>query len=224
MSDGAMRRLRDRDSTLAGRAPRAEGPVPGRPEAPSSRGAQSETMESLRAERDRLAQRLADLIAILPAAIAVRVRRIQQLEERTAQLQRNYDRLAKEGEELRQWRWKWEAAVKENVALRALLEKVKFDSKPGANGNAGLGIHGGSQESTVCLCPGPPLGYRGTDGDRHLHWSTDVGGGHGDDRSRHVPPFECPKQFAGARGGHTRLWQNRPTEGAEGGRAGSSSA
>ena len=48
-------------------------------------------MESLRAERDQLARRLADLIAVLPVAIAVRIKRIQQLEERAAQLQRNYD-------------------------------------------------------------------------------------------------------------------------------------
>ena len=58
-------------------------------------------MESLRADRDQLARRLADLIAVLPAAIAVKIKRIQQLEECAAQLQRNYDRLAKEGEELR---------------------------------------------------------------------------------------------------------------------------
>ncbi len=123
-----MRRSRDGAPILVGQAPRAEGPIPGIQEAPSGRGARPETIESLRAERDQLARRLADLIAILPAAIAVRVKRIQQLEERAAQLQRDYDRLAKEGEELRKGDGKWEAVVKENAALRALLREAKFDS------------------------------------------------------------------------------------------------
>ncbi len=110
-SDRSMWRSRNGNSMLAGRAPRVEGPVPGRPEAPFSQGAQPETMESLRAERDQLALRLADLIAVLPAAIAVRVKHIQQLEECAAQLQRNYDHLAKEGEELHKGGGKLEAAL-----------------------------------------------------------------------------------------------------------------
>ncbi len=87
-------------------------------------------MGRLRAERDQLARRLADLIAVLPAAIAMRIERIQQLEARAAQLQRDYDRLAKEGEELRKWKGRWEAAVRENAALRALLRNMKMDSHP----------------------------------------------------------------------------------------------
>ena len=82
---------------------------------------QSETIERLRAEKSQLARRLADLIAVVPAAITARVKRIQQLEERAAQLQCNYDRLAQETEQLRRESEVWMGAVQENAALCALL-------------------------------------------------------------------------------------------------------
>ena len=120
-----IRRARARASRSVGQVPRAEGPVPGTQEAHFDRGDTPVTMESLRADRDQLARRLADLIAVLPAAIAVKIKRIQQLEECAAQLQRNYDRLAKEGEELRKREKEWEATFEENAALRALLRNMK---------------------------------------------------------------------------------------------------
>ncbi len=82
---------------------------------------QAETIERLRAERNQLGRRLADLLAVIPAAIAARVTCIQQLRERAAQLQCNYDRLAQEAEQLRREREAFEIAVQENAALRALL-------------------------------------------------------------------------------------------------------
>ncbi len=120
-----IRCARDGAPRLVGQVPRAEEPVPGTQEARFDRGDPPETMESLRAERDQLARRLADLIAVLPAAVAVRIKHIQQLEECAAQLQCNYDRLAKEGEELRKGEKKWEATFKENAALHALLRNMK---------------------------------------------------------------------------------------------------
>ncbi len=120
-----IRRTRDGAPRVVGQLPRVEGPVLGTQEAHFDRGDPPETMESLRAERDQLARRLADLIAVLPAAIVVKIKRIQQLEECAAQLQRNYDHLAKEGEELRKGEKKWEATFKENATLRALLRNIK---------------------------------------------------------------------------------------------------
>ena len=58
---------------------------------------------------------------MVPAAIAARVKRIKQLEERAAQLQSDYGCLAQEAEQLRREREAWVAAVQENAALRALL-------------------------------------------------------------------------------------------------------
>ncbi len=94
---------------------------------------QSETIERLRAEKSHLARRLADLIAVVPAAIAARVTRIQQLEERAAQLRCNYDRLVQEMEQLRGEREVWAAAVQQNAALHALLgaEEVNPQGKLG---------------------------------------------------------------------------------------------
>ncbi len=58
---------------------------------------QSETIERLRAEKSHLARRLVDLIAVVPAAIAARVTRIQQLEERAAQHSRKWSSCAGRG-------------------------------------------------------------------------------------------------------------------------------
>ncbi len=82
---------------------------------------QSETITMLRADKSHLAARLADLITVVPAAIAARVRCIKQLEERVAQLQCNYDRLAQETEQLRRENEAWVAAVQENAVLRTFL-------------------------------------------------------------------------------------------------------
>ncbi len=82
---------------------------------------QSETIERLRAEKSHLARRMADLIAVVPTAISARVKRIQQLKERAAQLRCNYDRLAQETEQLRREKKAWAATVQENAALCALL-------------------------------------------------------------------------------------------------------
>ncbi len=120
-----IRRVRDGAPRLVGQVPRAEGSVPGTQEAHFDRGDPPVTMESLRADRDQLARRLADLIAVLPATIAVKITRIQQLEECAAQLKRNYDRLAKEMEELRKREKEWEATFKENATLRVLLRNMK---------------------------------------------------------------------------------------------------
>ncbi len=73
------------------RHPQAGAPAPGGTAPGAKRSEldwieQSETIERLRAEINQLGRRLADLIAVIPAAIAARVRRIQQLEEHTAQL------------------------------------------------------------------------------------------------------------------------------------------
>ncbi len=56
---------------------------------------QLETIDRLRAEKSHLAKRLADLITVVPAAFAARVKRIKQLEERAAQLQSDYGCLAR---------------------------------------------------------------------------------------------------------------------------------
>ncbi len=104
-----------------GQPSREGGTAPGAQRSDQDWIEQSETIERLRAERNQLGRRLADLLAVLPAAIAARVTRLQQLEERAAQLQRNYDRLAQEGEKLRKEREVWEIAIQENAALRALL-------------------------------------------------------------------------------------------------------
>ncbi len=104
----------------------AEVPAPGRTAPGAQRSEldwieQSETIERLRAERNQLGRRLADLIAVIPAAFAARVTRIQQLEEHAAKLRGNYDRLAQETEQLRREREVWAAAVQDNAALRTLL-------------------------------------------------------------------------------------------------------
>ena len=110
------------------RAPAPGGQAPGGGKtAPSAQRSeldwieQSETIERLRAEKSHLARRMADLIAVVPTAISARVKRIQQLEERAAQLRCNYDRLAQETEQLRREKEAWAATVQENAALRALL-------------------------------------------------------------------------------------------------------
>ena len=81
----------------------------------------TEEMSRLRAERNQLGVRLADLLAVLPAAFAMKVTHIQQLEEHAAQLRCDYDRLAQETEQLRREKEAWAAAVQENAVLRAFL-------------------------------------------------------------------------------------------------------
>ncbi len=80
-----------------------------------------EEMSRLRAERNQLGIRLADLLAVLPAAFAMKVTHIQQLEERAAQLRCDYNRLAQETEQLRREKEAWVAAVQENAVLRTFL-------------------------------------------------------------------------------------------------------
>ncbi len=81
-----IRHVRAGAPRLLGQVPRVEGSVPGTQEAHFDRGNPPVMMESLRADRDQLARRLAELITVLPATIAVKITRIQQLEECAAQL------------------------------------------------------------------------------------------------------------------------------------------
>ncbi len=53
--------------TLAGQAPGVDRPVPGQQRSGQDWNEQSEMIERLRAERDQLGRRLADLLAVLPA-------------------------------------------------------------------------------------------------------------------------------------------------------------
>ena len=120
----------DVSPTLTERNPGA-GQVPAMLDLDFIQDVQLEALAKLQAERDQLSQTLMSILSALLVAMVMWIGRIERLEARAAQLQRECEHLTREGEALHEWR-EVGGCGHGNAAIHASLREMRIDPQAGS--------------------------------------------------------------------------------------------